>query len=595
MCSVVGIIARGHSVLPLHAQETVNHLLHHTAHRGPDEQNSVRLSDQAILGANRLAIVDRHSPAASMPILSPHRDVALVLNGEIYNHNDLRTQLRSTYTFRSGSDAEVALAAYLHYGAGFVEHLHGMFAIIIFDARSGEALVCTDRMGEKPLYMLRNEGFVAFCSELAALVSAPDLSCTLEPNRVAEIALFRFSLSWRTPYAEVDRLKPGEVVTIARDGTLSTKRYWQPPLPTQELHPPTTRDISAIVEQVCYETLASEEPIGVLLSGGLDSTIITHYASRLGKKVHTFSIGFRPEATRAPDLGVPLDEFQYSREVAAHYGTEHHEIVLDSDEYWDYFERWTHLQSDPLGVEEAPCLLRLCREASEFCRIIACGSGPDEVLEGYGHSQWMSASPPFSPPQLLNEYLRKCSWFGGCDIDRLCRSASVFEEVRQQLEEFVGPYLSQSRSLIDAVQYINSMTRLNAYELRQMDLASMAWGIEARSPLCDTRFIDAALRCSPDQKASHGIRKRVLIEAFSGILPQSVVARRKEGFPIPLHLAYTARFESMVSTLLDGSSLIESLNIFDFDYLRQLWRKESPTARLIFFRILATESSLRRR
>ena len=404
MCSIVGFINLSGSNAASDATTIVHDLLQSTKHRGPDDSRVRTVGNQAVLGANRLAIVDRFNNAASTPIVSPDGSVALVLNGEIYNHHSLRDKLRAYYPFQTESDSEAVLACYLRFGAEFVHHLRGMFAIIICDSRTGETLVCVDRVGEKPLYAYLDETRAVISSELRSLVDHPALSCPLVRERVAEAALFRFSPTCSTPYRNISRIKPGELSIFTRDGECRRIQYWRPPKPSPEATSLITpRDMHDLVASACVDTLTCEEPLGVLLSGGLDSTIITHFAHRLCKEVHTFSIGFCEEHVSGPRIEVPLNEFLFSRNVAEVYGTIHHEIEITSDTYWDSFEHWCRIQADPQGVEEAPCLLHLCGEVSNHCRIVACGSGPDEALEGYGHASWLAQRPVTTPASLLYE------------------------------------------------------------------------------------------------------------------------------------------------------------------------------------------------
>lgn len=592
MCGVAGIANLCTAPLSRTKEEFLSRLLQRLAHRGPDGSGQFKIEDVGVLGATRLAIVDRYGAHASMPIVSTDRKVALVMNGEIYNHLGLRKKLQANYNFQSDSDSEVALAAYLLLGEEFVKDILGMFAIIIVDAHKNQTIAYVDRIGEKPLYMYQTSEYITFASELAALVKDEAVSVSYDRPSIIESTLFRFCQTGSTPYREIRRLSPGEIVKVSRDGTVQSRKYWMPASPSSIVSAVDADSMRFQAEQSCLDVLQTEEPLGVLLSGGLDSTIVTHFACQRGNPVHTFSIGFKPESWNTPSNQVPLDEFKYSRFVASHYKTNHHEIQIGSDDYWDSYEDWICRQLDPLGVEEAPCLMHLFKAIKPYARIVACGSGPDEVLEGYGHAERIGAADLSNPRALLTKYLQNCSWYGSCDPVKLMPTSTPIEDTVNKLLPILSQYIKEARSVLDSIQYINAMTRLHSYELRQMDLASMAYGIEARSPLVDFRFIEKALSCTAEQKSSAGVRKRILVEAFKNLLPSEVINRKKEGFPIAVYLLYSPRFCKHIEKLLKADGILASLDFLDFKYLRELWSDGSIDSRMIFFRILTMERVL---
>src|SRR4051794_4396415 len=490
--------------------------------RGPDGQGTWT-GERAGLVHRRLAIIDLSARGAQ-----PMRDEALglrvVFNGCIYNHHELRGELqRLGHRFRSASDTEVLLKGWAEWGEELPLHLHGMFAFCLVED-SGRAVLVRDRLGIKPLYLAEAPGALRAASTLPALLAAGGVDTSVDP-----VALHHY-LSWhsvvpapRTILAGVRKLAPATVMVVERDGTRREREYWNPPHErTAERTEEEWRDgLLDALRVAVRRRMVSDVPVGVLLSGGLDSSLIVALLAEQGQHgLATFSIGF-------PDAGGREgNEFAFSALVAAESGTAPHQIRVGTDELAEALPQAITAMSEPMVSHDCVAFWLLAQAVSRERKVVQSGQGADEVLGGYS---WY---PPMleAPGRGLDTYARE-----------------FFDRDHAQLRELTGAAASDdvSRALaaewfdrpgaatpVDRALRLDARVMLVDDPVKRVDNMTMAHGLEARTPFLDHELVELAAACPPELKLAAG-GKGILKTASRGVVPDAVIDREKGYFPVP--------------------------------------------------------------
>lgn len=486
-------------------------------HRGPDDEGVFRAPAAGIaLAHRRLSIIDL-SQGSHQPMLDAASGVALVFNGEIYNFQALRRSLQAAgVSLRSSGDTEVLLQGYLQWGIDCLHRLAGMFAIAIWDPRSGELHLARDAMGMKPLYLCAQAGGVAFASELKAFRHLPGFVGRPDPDSLQQYLEFGYVFeAGRTMLAGVSRLAPGEHL-ILREGRIVARRAWfVPPDPEPaELrsHAQRTEALRELLEQVVAEHLIADVPVGLLLSGGLDSSLLAALAARRGP-LTTISMGFARSA---------VDERAHARRVAEHIGSDHHEVLITPEEIrseilsgaWvfdDLFADW--------GTISTRLLYRRCRTMG--IKVVLVGEGADELFGGYDRFRVPHHLGRLGLFQLYRAYAGR-------------RHGRLFGAFRRLME----PWQEQTGDAFHAVQRFESRCQLPGNYVMKVDKASMAESVEARAPYLDRRVAAAAFRTPRrDLLVEEGGRwehKRLLrsVSASGDLVPVEIRERTKFGAPL---------------------------------------------------------------
>jgi len=507
-------------------QEAVARMSPCLERRGPDSKGTWAHGPVAVLH-HRLKIIDL-SEAGSQPMVNEQLRLALVFNGCIYNHHELRRELSGLgYTFTSTSDTEVILAAYHHWGTACVEHFHGMFAFVLHELDSGRLVMGRDRLGIKPLYVSRTPQWIRFSSTLPGLLAAGGVDTEIDP-----IALHHY-MSWhsvvpapRTIVNGVRKLPPATVRVIEPDGTTTDSVYWNPPatrglaLGADEWR---ERTLSAL-ELAVRRRMVSDVPVGVLLSGGLDSSLIVALLARAGQSgLATFSIGFNSAG------GESGDEFQYSDLVAKEFDTDHHRIMIPDDRLADGVDGAIAAMSEPMVSHDCVAFYLLSEEVSKKITVVQSGQGADEVFAGY---DWY---PPLRDVPRDNAVAAYAKVFfdrpdamiaGLLNPDRMAPGDPSLAFVR---EHFAA---AGAQTTLDAALRIDSRIMLVDDPVKRVDNMTMAWGLEARVPFLDHELVELAAQCPPELKLAHD-GKGVLKEAARGVVPDAVIDRTKGYFPVP--------------------------------------------------------------
>ncbi|MEW2514355.1 N-acetylglutaminylglutamine amidotransferase [Streptomyces sp. NPDC046870] len=507
----------------------VERMTERLADRGPDGQGTWRRGAVA-LGHRRLKIIDL-SDSGAQPMTDVRGEVTGVFNGCIYNYPELREELRRLgHRFESTSDTEVVLNAYRQWGTACVERFRGMFAFAITEHRTGRVVLARDRLGIKPLYLARTPGRLRFASTLPALLAAGDVDTSLDPE-----ALHQY-LSWhatvaapRTVLNGVRKLPPATVRVVEPDGTYRDHCYWQPDYTRRPEHDGMTADewrdavLDALRLAVRRRTVA-DVPVGVLLSGGLDSSLIVALLADEGRRdLMTFSVGFETEG------GEKGDEFRYSDLVAREFGTDHRRLMVPSERVSTALDGAFEAMSEPMISHDVVAFHLLSEQVSKEVKVVQSGQGADEVFAGYHwYPQLASVAREDEPEQYAATYFDRSH----ADLARVLRPELLPRE--DVSARFVREHMARpgAQTALDAALRLDTHVMLVDDPVKRVDNMTMAWGLEARVPFLDHELVEQAAACPPELKLADG-GKGVLKEAGRKLLPHEVVDRPKGYFPVP--------------------------------------------------------------
>ncbi len=497
--------------------------------RGPDGQGAWS-NGRVAFGHRRLSVIDL-SPAGSQPMVDNELGLTAVFNGCIYDYKELRAELEGHgYRFFSTSDTEVILKGYHHWGTDVVSHLHGMFAFVITERDTGRVVLARDRLGIKPLYLAETPGRLRFASSLPALVQAGDVDTSIDP-----VALHHY-LTWhavvpapRTILNGVRKLPPATVRVIEADGTSREHRYWEARYERRPEHANwSARDWEDAIEEALRvavrRRLVADIPVGVLLSGGLDSSLIVGLLAQEGQTgLATYSIGFEAVGGREGD------EFVYSDVIAERFSTDHHRIRVASDELAAALGHAIGAMAEPMVSHDVVAFDLLSERVSQSIRVVQSGQGADEVFAGY---HWY-------PPLLGVDRERAVETYARAFFDRDAADVARLVGDRYPVDgdpslEFVRRHMSapHADTAVDAALRLDSEVMLVDDPVKRVDNMSMAWGLEARVPFLDHDLVELAAMCPPELKLADG-GKGVLKAIGRRIIPPEVIDRPKGYFPVP--------------------------------------------------------------
>lgn len=552
-------------------------------HRGPDD-HGLYLKGHVGLAHQRLSILDL-SPAGRQPMSNEAGTIWLVFNGEIYNHEELRSRLRSSRRFRSRTDTEVLLYLYEDYGPRCVEFLRGMFAFAIWDERTQRLLLARDRLGKKPLFYSTRNGALSFASELKALLvdgPRPDI----DPVALHHYLTFQYIPAPLTIFQGIRKLLPGHTL-VYEDGKLSESAYWSL---RYDDKPPRRRDdeyreeFTSLLRESVRLRLMSDVPLGAFLSGGVDSSSVVALMSRLSAQpVKTFSIGFKEAA---------FNELPHARVVAEQFKTEHHEFMVEPSAL-EIMPTLVRVYDEPYADSSAIPTYYVSQLSRQFVTVVLNGDGGDELLAGYPRYQfspldriaarWLgagretgirrvlgrlaSAVPPGSgwrnrlervTAPFSRTYLRRICYFAPDEKQRLYRP-EFSEAVRgHESGELLDRWFDEAPAteLLDRLLAVDTRSYLPDDLLVKVDRATMAHGLEARSPLLDHKLMEFAATLPADCKLRDGQSKYLLKASMRGVLPDRILDRDKQGFGVPIDRWFREDCREFVrDTLLSSRSL----------------------------------------
>ncbi len=494
--------------------------------RGPDGAGAWAQGAVA-LAHRRLKIIDL-SDRAAQPMVDPDLGVTVAFNGMIYNYPQLRRDLEQRgYRFFSTSDTEVLIKAYVEWGDAFVQRLAGMFAFCIVERDSGRVLLGRDRLGIKPLYLSRTPGRLRFASTVPALLAGGGVDTAIDPIALQHYLTFHSVVpAPRTILRGIRKLPPATTLAIEPDGTERATTYWSPTFTRNPEHAGMSahdwRD--AILESLriaVRRRLVADVEVGVLLSGGLDSSLIVGLLAEEGQHgLATFSIGFEAVGGEAGD------EFAYSDVIARHFGTNHHRIPVATNRMLPALTDAICAMSEPMVSHDAVAFYLLSQEVSRSIKVVQSGQGADEVFAGY---HWY--------PPLLSTTTTGVDEYADVFFDRTYGDAVVAPDYlpdRDHSRAFVEEHFAQpgAETAVDRALRLDTTVMLVDDPVKRVDNMTMAWGLEARVPFLDHELVELAAQCPPELKLAQG-GKGVLKEAARSVIPAEVIDRPKGYFPVP--------------------------------------------------------------
>jgi asparagine synthase (glutamine-hydrolysing) len=550
------------------------------AHRGPDDAREV-VDGPVGLAFRRLAIVDL-TPAGAQPMPNEDGSVLVVMNGELYNHAEIRPWLEARgHRYRGRSDTETLVHLYEEEGARAVERLRGMFAFAVWDRRRGTLLLGRDRLGVKPLYLAWRPDRVLFASEVKAILEDPAVPRQLDPAALPEFLATRAVGGERTLFAGVSSLEPGTTLTVRRDGTREGRRYWDVPTgpdgPDEARSRPGRREVARLVEEfqarldeAVRMRLMSDVPLGMFLSGGLDSSVIAALmAQHVQGRLKTFSVGFSEAG---------FSELACARAVAEAVGAEGHETVVTADEFFELLPVLTWQEDGPLAHPSSVPLYAVARLARSRVAVVLTGEGSDELLAGYGRYRtglrlWRAsqawrrlpaalraavagALPTVPIPWRVKRQLLRTPlalpatpeglfWEPFAPVPLASQAELLVPELRRLARADIAYGLQRrlfdaraDRPLLERLLYVDLKTYLVELLMKQ-DQMSMAASIESRVPFLDHPLVEFVQRLPETLKLDGATTKIVLRRAAEAHgrcprLPDVVLKRPKMGFPVPL-------------------------------------------------------------
>jgi asparagine synthase (glutamine-hydrolysing) len=558
MCGIAGAVDRDGPV----ELEMVERMARALEHRGPDSRGAFADGCMAF-AAQRLAVID--PVGGDQPLASEDRSVVAVVNGEIYNHQQLRAELeRAGHRFATGSDCEAIVHLYEELGERCVERLRGMFAFALWDRRRRRLLLARDRVGKKPLFYAREGGRLWFGSGPQAILASGEVRRDVDPEAIDLYLHYQCVPAPRSAFAALRKLPPAHTLTW-QDGAVSLRRYWKlshrnrvPALSQAEA---CERILHTVLEATRLR-LRSDVPVGALLSGGLDSSAVLAAMARLtDHPVTAFSIGFDVDE---------YDETDSAGRVAERYGVEHHVTRLDSSAL-ELLPRLVWHYGEPFGDSSALATFAVAELARRHVTVVLNGDGGDESFGGYRRYLRHVDGANGQRPQDAYAARRATGYF-----DEPARTALYAPEFRAQLEE--RPWLSVVRApyaasdadtVVERLLDVDMQTYLPDDLLVKMDIATMAHSLEARSPLLDSAVIELAAGLPAAAKIDAGETKRIFKRAMREWLPADIVDRPKMGFRIPIgHWLRESAPQLAGDVLLDPATL--ERGVFRAEGLRAL-------------------------
>lgn len=532
------------------------------ARRGPDNEGGYS-SGPVALGHRRLAIIDL-SGRANQPMVDSELGLVVVFNGTIYNYRALRAELQALgYHFFSDGDTEVIIKAYAAWGSACVERLEGMFAFAVWDSHNQRLFLARDRLGIKPLYYSRNGQTLRFASSLQALLAAGNVDTSIDAVALHhQLTLHAVVPAPRTILNGVRKLEPATTLTVDARGATNFNTYWR----LNATRPTTARSEAEWVEAV-HTTLrnavqshlsAADVPVGVLLSGGLDSSLLVALLAEAGvNDLRTFSVGFEDQPEERGS------EFEYSDQVVQRFGTRHHKFTVPNSAILDRLPEAIRAMAEPMVGQDAVAFYLLAERVSQEVKVVQSGQGADEVFGGY-----------FWYPRMQAE--------AGTDLERFRkhyfdRSHAEFLETvaaRYHGEDHTAAVVSARLAAPGADTFLDRVLRMDVTTLivddpiKRVDNMTMAWGLEARVPFLDHHVVELAAQMPPEMKLKEG-GKYPLKAIARGRLPDAVIDRPKGYFPVPALKYVRGPFLEFMRGVLD-SQACRNRGLFQHAYVEKL-------------------------
>ena len=565
-----------------YSNEQIKSKLKRINFRGPDYCGiqSFGANNQITFGHNRLSIIDL-DPRSNQPF-SYHSKIHIVFNGEIYNFINLKSDLsKKGYAFKTTSDTEVLCAAYIEYGKDFVNKLNGMFAFAIYDESKNIIFAARDRMGQKPFYYSFNDGQFEFSSQISAIQQF-NSNLTISNKAIDYFLTWSFIPDPYSIFNEIKKLKAGYSLEIDLNATtISTNQYWDinsnPINDYKKSYNDAKVELNELLEDAVSKRLIADVPIGVFLSGGVDSSLVAALAVKSSsEKVKTFSVKFNEKG---------FDESIYAQKVANHLDTDHHVIECNYNEGLELIENFSHYYDEPFADASAIPSMLLAKYTSKHVKVAVSGDGGDESFIGYHRYKWMKQvelmyKSPNSLRHLSSKLLSKAPYYKLKMIGKGLEYESLNKLYLASITDLDFSWLNQppkDYSYLNELHYLensnkNILERTSDFDLKtylnwdinvKVDRATMAYSLEGRAPLLDHRIVEFSRSLPTDFKYKGQTMKRILKDVLYDYVPKSYFDRPKSGFTMPFANWFRNELKELVLDELndDGLKQIPNLNI----------------------------------
>ena len=543
----------------------IKNMLHALERRGPDNEGVFHEGPIA-LGHRRLSIIDL-SERSNQPMVDNKLQLALVFNGTIYNYPELRKDLSQRgYQFFSEGDSEVILKAYAEWGEQCVERLHGMFAFAIVDLRDYSLFVARDRLGIKPLYYSMDDKHFAFASNMQALLAAGEIDKSINPVGLHnQLTLHAVIPAPNTILQGVKKLAPGTYIKINSSGEMDFHRYWHLNASRDPAKSSWTEDDwsqaihDSLMDAVKKRISVADVPVGVLLSGGLDSSLLVALLAEAGvNDLRTFSIGFN-------DIGDEQgSEFEYSDQVVERYATQHHKYLIPNSEVLDRLPEAISQMSEPMVGQDAVAFYLLSERVSREVKVVQSGQGADEVFAGYFWYPLMDEASGSEFRRFAPYYFDRCH-------DEFLQSVTQTFHGSNHSRNMVTNLLTApyADDFLDQVLRMDCTTLIVDDPVKRVDNMTMAWGLEARVPFLDHQLVELAAQMPKHYKIGHLGGKHILKKISRGKIPDAVIDRPKGYFPMPALKYVRGEFLDMMNDVLTSQRCRER-GVFEPAYIKRL-------------------------
>lgn len=580
MCGICGKLNFAHDS-PVNT-ENLRRMLAPISHRGPDAEG-IYISGPVGLGHKRLKIIDLAT--GKQPMCNEDGSVWVTYNGEVYNYKELTAHLvEKGHRFKSASDTEVIVHLYEEFGEDCVKHLRGMFSFALWDDKKKVLFIARDRVGIKPLYYVQTATSFLFASEIKALLADPSVQSEVEPTLIDRFLTYFYMPGEQTLFKSIRKLAPGHYLTI-KDGQIKTQQYWDLSFtPANRTFDQAVEELEHLLSLTVRDHMISDVPVGVLLSGGVDSSAVLSFAvENTSKPISTFTVGFEGGCT---------DERPFARMAAKAYGAQNHEISITAQEFWDFLPQYIWHMEEPVCEPPAIALHYVSKLAREHVTVLLSGEGGDEAFGGYQSYRnfyWLEKLKgclgPFASmaSTVASACMNETSRYG--KYGSLLRTplpdyyyshssgpyeifnsnyrelytqdflASIDTNVRASLSQ---AYFAETSHLdpLDRMLYVDTKTWLPDDLLIKADKITMANSLELRVPLLDQRILEFAASLPPTYKLKNTSGKHVLKQALSKRVPPEILYRKKSGFPVPYSAWLNNDLRSLASeVLLDDSTI----------------------------------------
>ncbi len=601
MCGICGYIVKKED-LKGDEVSVLNKMISTIVHRGPDEKG-IYYENKIYMGMRRLSIIDIEG--GNQPLKNEDGSIIVFQNGEIYNYLELRNKLEKNHVFKTRSDTEIIVHLYEEYGEDFPSMLNGMFAIALYDKKKDALVLVRDRFGIKPLYYFNDNRRFIYASELKSILCTPYVSKEIDMKAFDNFLRFQYVPHPQTMFKHIKKVDPGTILVIKKE--IAVKRYYN--VPSETVYNTNidgyAKRIRKEMERSVELRLRSDVPVGVFLSGGIDSSIITGLASNISsKRVKTFSVGYK-------NVGNMFNEIHQSRKTAEHFKTDHNEIIVTPDIEDILYKAVDHLE-EPCGDSSTLLTYIISHETAKYVKVALSGTGADELFAGYPRylgakiADLYTKVPSFLRKKILSpiferlpvnrtnyiknlfrrikklhvssdypwleRYLNYMSLFKSNDKNKLYLS-NTKELINKEIgiEESMyhhNPVFNSELDNLNKILFYDIKTYLVDDLLLLMDKMSMASSLEVRVPFLDHNVVAASNM--PSNYKLHGFQKKyILQEAFKDIVPVEIFKRKKIGFMAPIDKWLKEDMKDLVGDILSPAS-VKKRGFFDANYISSM-------------------------